>query len=241
VLSSHKSKLAGLPEENGKIAFVSDRDGNQEIYVMNSDGSHQTRLTNNPANDYHPNFSPDGTKIAFTSEREGSEAIYVMDADGSNQIKLTANVTPPAFSSQPCYSPDGKKITFASLREGRGGIFVMNADGSNQQRLTSNPLLDQEPSFSPDGKRIAFGSWRDGKQELELYVMGVDGNGLIRLDPDHAGSSPKYTRDGKRVAFVGWGVEDIRLYFLNAKATDGPSLSKSLCSNRVIQSSGCNV
>src|SRR5215203_1605780 len=69
----------------GKIAFSSSRDGNAEIYVMNSDGSNQINLTNNSADDSGPSFSSDGTKIAFNSNRDGNYEIYVMNSDGSNQ------------------------------------------------------------------------------------------------------------------------------------------------------------
>ena len=94
--------------DGSKIAFFSDRDGDYEIYVMNADGSNQTRLTNNPAVDAKASFSPDGSKIAFNSSRDGSARpsrsspenpsgvtnfeIYVMDADGSNQTRLTNNL-----------------------------------------------------------------------------------------------------------------------------------------------------
>ncbi|GAH70395.1 unnamed protein product, partial [marine sediment metagenome] len=78
--------------EIGKIAFVSDRDGNWEIYVMNADGSEQTRLTNDPALDGCPIWSPDGKKIAFVSERDTESEdpeIYIMNADGLSLIRLT--------------------------------------------------------------------------------------------------------------------------------------------------------
>ena len=75
-----------------KVVFQTSRDGQSEIYVMNSDGSGQTRLTNDPAADTAPAWSPDGTKILFTSLRDGpsSPALYVMNADGSNQTRVTA-------------------------------------------------------------------------------------------------------------------------------------------------------
>ena len=86
----------------GKIAFVSNRDGNREIYVMNADGSGQTRLTNNPTFDFPPAWSPDGSRIAFGSDRDGNVDIYVMNADGSGLIRLTDN---PARDSRPAWSP----------------------------------------------------------------------------------------------------------------------------------------
>jgi dipeptidyl aminopeptidase/acylaminoacyl peptidase len=96
---------AAFPGANGKIAFTSDRDGNSEIYVMNADGSGQTRLTNDGAIDNEPVWSPDGTKIAFWTERNGPAEIYVMNADGSGQINLTKNpaLTParPGLPTEP--------------------------------------------------------------------------------------------------------------------------------------------
>ena len=71
-----------------KLAFVSDRDGNSEVYVMNANGSGQRNLTRNPAFDADPAWSPDGRKIAFVSNRDGSYGVYVMNADGSGQRRL---------------------------------------------------------------------------------------------------------------------------------------------------------
>jgi len=71
-----------------KVAFMSLRDGNWEIYVMNIDGSEVKRLTNNGATDGLPIWSPDGQTIAFASDRGGEWAIWAMNPDGSNQRKL---------------------------------------------------------------------------------------------------------------------------------------------------------
>ena len=129
----------------GKIAFTSLRDGNEEIYVMNADGSDQTRLTYNPPyGNGCPCFSPDGTKIAFASKRDGDYEIYVMNADGSNQTRLTNN-----GGLYPCFSPDGTKIAFVSKRDRDYEIYVMNADGSDQTNITNNPGGDYSPSWGP--------------------------------------------------------------------------------------------
>src|SRR6267143_4932271 len=104
-----------FPGTNGKIAFGSSRTGTEQIFVMNADGTGQTRLSNNAFNDGVPSWSPDGTKIAFHSQRTGTEQIFVMNADGSVQTDLSNN----AFNDGvPSWSPDGTKISFHSLRTG---------------------------------------------------------------------------------------------------------------------------
>jgi len=99
-----------------KIAFESHRDGNGEIYVMNTDGSGLQNLTNDPSFDIWPAWSPDGTRIAFSSDRDGLDNIYVMNADGSGLRKLTNS---HGNTYGPVWSPDGSHIAFASNRNGR--------------------------------------------------------------------------------------------------------------------------
>ena len=159
----------------GRIAFYSNRDGNNEIYVMNGDGSGLNNLTNNPADDYEPAWSPDGKKIAFWSNRDGNNEVYVMNADGSDQTNLTNNPADDGGAST-FWSPDGKKIVFASDRDGNRDVFVMNADGTNPTNLTNNPAADDLPAWSPDGAKIAFTSDRGG-----IYVMNSDGSNQTLL------------------------------------------------------------
>jgi Tol biopolymer transport system component len=145
----------------------------EEIWIMNSDGSGQRRLTRNPARDGGPAWSPDGHRIVFSREwQNGHREIYVMNADGSGQRSLTRNRS----SFGPAWSPDGRKIVFFSDRDGNDEIYVMNADGTKQRRLTRNPGNDWGPHWSPDGQMIAFERDRSPSGE-ELHVMNADGSG----------------------------------------------------------------
>ena len=177
----------------GKIAFNSTQDGNQEIYVMNSNGTGQNRLTFNNAVDGKASFSPGGSKIAFHSERDGNFEIYVMDWNGANQTRLTNN---SAIDMEPEFSPDGSKIVFLSNRDGNNELYIMNADGSNQIRLTENTVADHQPTFSPDGTKIAF------SRILDIWVMNVDGTGAVQLTT-HPGVDldPAFSPDGTKIAF----------------------------------------
>ncbi|MCH8876404.1 MAG: PD40 domain-containing protein [Chloroflexi bacterium] len=182
----------------GKIAFTSARDGDSEIYVMNADGSGHTNLTNHPAFDEDPTWSPDGSQIAFISDRDGDSEIYVMNADGSGQTNLT-NI--PGANFSPAWSPDGTQIAFTSARDVNNfEIYVMNADGSGQTNLTNNPAQDSGPAWSPDGTQIAFVSERDGL--FQVYIMNADGTGQTNLT-NHASRNydPAWSPDGTQIAF----------------------------------------
>ncbi|MCZ6725008.1 MAG: DPP IV N-terminal domain-containing protein [Thaumarchaeota archaeon] len=139
--------------DGSKIAFVSDRDGDFEIFIMNSDGSDQRQLTFNSVFDLSPQFSPDGSKIAFVSNRDGDIEIFIMNSDGSGQEQLT--FTAGVLNTRQRFSPDGSKIVFESNRDGDIEIFIMNSDGSDQEQLTVNGGGDGFPMFSPDGNFIA--------------------------------------------------------------------------------------
>ncbi len=181
----------------GYIAYVSFRDGNAEIYVMEEDDTSPTRLTNNPEIDDWPDWSPDGTKIAFTRYSAGKPDILVMNADGSAQVNLTNNAD---SDTGPAWSPDGSKIAFASNRVGGVlQIWVMNADGSEAEQLTDTPELNTSPSWSSDGSRIAFESTRDGQREI--YVMNADGTGQTRLTFTGSNYGPKWSPSGSRIVF----------------------------------------
>jgi len=209
------------PIGGGRIAFASDRNGNEEIHVMNSDGSGQTRLTNNPAYDEDPSWSPDGTLIAFTSKRDGNAEIYVMNADGSEVTRLTNN---PAYEADPSWSPDGTRIAYTAvpLNEANWEIYVMNADGSGVTRLTNNSDWDGEPCWSPDSTRIAFRSWRDGN--TEIYVMNADGSRQTNLTNHPARDTQfSWSPDGTHIAFTSDRDGNYEIYVMNA---DGSGVTR---------------
>ena len=130
---------------NGEqMMFTSVRDGNEEIYVMNANGSAQTRLTHNTSGDHSPGWSPDGKSIVYISERDGNPEVYVMKADGASQLRLTYN---DVGDESPVWSPDGKRIAFVSYMYGSGEIIAMDADGNHQARLTNNNANDTQPAW----------------------------------------------------------------------------------------------
>jgi hypothetical protein len=192
--------------------FWEGESGTWEIYLMASDGSNRTPLTQNEVNDTWPSWSYDGGRLLFVSERDGNREIYLMDVNGSEQANLSRN---PAPDSSPSFSPDGTRIVFASHRDGNWEIYIMDADGSQQARVTFNEEPDYAPVWSPDGTKIAFVSERDGNKEI--YVMEADGSEETRLTYNEAtDTSPAWSPDGTKIAFESYRDDDMELYIMNA-------------------------
>ncbi len=184
-----------------KIAFTSNRDGGSDIYVMDADGSHVTRLTRDCGGNGAPSWSPDGKRIAFATIREGNYEIYVMNADGSDQRNLTQD---PGHDADPAWSPDGKWIAFASRREGFRGfrVFVMDVDGGNPHAVSpeDNRWGYVYPAWSPDGTRLVYGG--QGVNAVELFVCDLDGSHNRQLTRLGGMSSlAAWSPDGKRIIF----------------------------------------
>jgi Tol biopolymer transport system component len=184
-----------IPEKQSPlIAFVSDQNGNSEIYTVNTDGTHLTNLTNNPATDTSPAWSPDGTHIAFNSDRRGDMDIYVMDADGSNVKRLTDD---RGFEGLLSWSPDGQRIVFTSSDNSLnydGQLIVMNADGGNEIILTPEPGTYYFLGWSPDGQKIIFEYFYGNSKDNRIVAASVDGTGAELLGPYFEGDNGRLHR-----------------------------------------------
>lgn len=167
---------AGLSwSPDGKhLAFVSRRDGDEEIYLMNLNGSNLINVTEHPAQDRFPSWSRDGQRLAFQSNREGYDAIYVVELEGSSRpIQLTSG-------RDPAWSPDGHRIAFEDSISGNFEVYVINDDGSGRVNLSnSENSFDGSPAWCSDGIQLAFES--DRQQSLGIYTVEHSGLGLHSL------------------------------------------------------------
>lgn len=185
-----------------RIAFVSNRAGNEDIWIMSQTGEDDLRanLTNNPARDWSPAWSPDGAQIIFNSDRDGRDTLYIMDADGRNVQALFPGEAFNDYDAR--WSPDGNRILFVSDRSGVGrDIYVVNADGSGLEAITSTGTIKGNPVWSADGASIAF--W-------ERLTGGVIV--LFRLNLD-SGAVQRLTTDGPADGMPVWSPVDDYIYF----------------------------
>jgi Tol biopolymer transport system component len=173
------------PTSTGPIAFVSDRDGTEQIYLANGDGSAVTRLTSGWA----PAWSRDGRRLAFN----GAQGIYVINVDGSG-------LRPVARGSSPAWSPDGRMLVFFSGR----GVDVVDVDGSNHRTLYDG---GRDPAWSPDGLRIAFiDSLCYGFVDGCLWVMNADGSDpRVIVGTSNVNLRLDWSPDGSEIAYVTMG------------------------------------
>jgi Tol biopolymer transport system component len=155
----------------GRIVFVSYRDGDEEIYIMNADGSNQTRLTYSQYGDTEPVLSPDGRHIVFVSQRAGGHRLFIMNSDGSDQRPLTDGKSSDEYD--PYYSPEGQWIVFSTSRGGRFDLWLIRPDGTGPTQLTSGPNGKNLPAWSPDGQWIAYNSIQNGIDTIK--VTRLDG------------------------------------------------------------------
>ncbi|HKU50336.1 MAG TPA: DPP IV N-terminal domain-containing protein, partial [Nitrososphaera sp.] len=198
---------------NGSIVFASSRDGNFEIYVMDSDGTNEAKLTNTATDEHSPAWSQNGTKIAFVR----SGAVYLMDSDGKNVKKLTPG---SLVSSDPAWSPDGTKIAFSASKNGTDrDIYVIDSAGGKPKVITaSSKLEDFEPSWSPDGSKIVLTSGTNASN-FGIFLMNADGSERVSVTGNASGVHPSWSPDGEKIVFSANRDKSYDIYTLYKNGT----------------------
>jgi eukaryotic-like serine/threonine-protein kinase len=193
-----------------RVTYSSDRTGKQDLYVM-SVGGEPLRLTNDPAADWAPAWSPDGRRLAFYSYRTGDREIWVMPAAGGVATQLTRS---PGVDYLPQWSPDGHDIAFTSERTGDPELWVISADGKQLRQITHHPAIDGLATWSPDGRWLIFNSTRSGRMQLWRASAGGGEAMLMTRGP---GRSPRWSRDGEYIYFSGAAEREGNLWRLSLR------------------------
>lgn len=205
-----------------------------DIYVVNSDGSSERRLTSDQWNDWVPQWSPDGSRLVFTRQIWAQTGwmynLYTINADGTNEAPLMSSMAWTAT-----WLPDGRIGYFAGSFGCPycGDIFVMNPDASGIANITGTSDREIVPSWSPDGGRIAFYSMTVTTTSVSasLYVMNSDGTGHTRLSSFSFANVvqslclPAWSPDGSQIAI---GVTG-RIQIVNADGSGIRDVTSGSC------------
>jgi hypothetical protein len=139
----------------GLVVFASNRSGNYEIYVLDPATGLTTQLTNNPANDIDPQWSPDGSQIVFASDRDGDYELYVMKPDGSDVRQLTNN---EAQDIQPRWQPNGTYVVYVSNVNGQWDLYAIDVTTGIVRQLTNDPADERGPLVAAGGGLVGPGA-----------------------------------------------------------------------------------
>ncbi len=191
-----------------QIAFVSNRTGFPEIWLMDYDGFNQHPLTSYRSYSTTPRWSPDNSRLAFTSYAESNPDIYVFSLLTNRRVVFPKY---KGLTTTPAWSPDGKNIAFCSSMSGDPEIYSLGLRTNNLQRLTFSPGVDISPAWNPKtGNELAFVSDRSGSPQI--YMMSADGSNVRRLTSQGGdASSPSWSPNGLLVAFH-WRISDTGTY-----------------------------
>ncbi len=210
-----------------KIVFVSNRDGNDQLYMMDYDGHNQTRLTFNQKKDYMPAWSADGQAIAYTHYSKQRAGLYLLNPfKGERKLVYDKGTS---FGAD--FSRDGEKMVFCSTEnESNSEIYVAGSDGSNVRRLTYNPTIDTAPCWSPTGREIAFTSDRMGSPQI--YIMDAEGTNVRRVSfGGNYHDAPAWSPTGDRIAYVSRVRAIFDLYILNLRSNQIIKLTEGFSRN----------
>ena len=207
------------------ITFMDERNGQTDIFAINSDGSGLRQLTNDAARELAMSWSPDGSQLIFQRSSDDGTELYLVNAEGTGLQNLTHN---PGDDWSPAWSPDGKRIAFFSQRSGGMALFLMNlpevlsGEGTLEATIIPGTEMGAWPSWSPDGTQIVY------RQELpgndEIYVINTDGSNPLNLTGHSANDlSPDWSPDGKTIIFESIRDGNYEIYAINP---DGRNLRR---------------
>ena len=186
-------------EFNTKLAFVSKKQSQADIYTISYDGSEMIKVTSHNSIVIGPRWSPDGKYMAFTSYRDGRPEGYIRNLKNGTDKKVASFEGLNLCGS---FSPDGSKLLLTLSKEGNEELYILELDSMKLSRITHNYSIDVSPTWSPDGNKIAFVSNRSGSPQI--FVMDTDGNNTRRITFEgNYNTSPSWSPRSDRIAYEG--------------------------------------
>ncbi|MDX2368359.1 MAG: DUF5050 domain-containing protein [Colwellia sp.] len=226
--TSPSAKENHTPQLNNidrKLLFVSNQDGDREVFLTNLKGENLKQLTHNNRDDYDASWSPDGQFILFTSNRDGGNSeVYVMAVDGSQQRNLSRS---PSYDGQARWSPDGKFIVFNSDRNGSIGLYIMSFDGKNIKQVSKDDMDGYVfPSWSPNGEWISY-SKQDFNGKSNVWIVKADGSEHQQLTNNRKSEEGQvhWSPDSQKLLYHSRRNREYNIYLFDLKSTKEQQLT----------------
>jgi Tol biopolymer transport system component len=191
------------------IIYVSDRDGDEELYLYDMKTQKTDQITDNKFVDFAPSFSPNGIEAVFVSNRDGNWEIYKINVHNQRAARLTNNKVWDGF---PDYTPDGKYIVFSSKRGASEDIFSMKEDGSDEKLMYGTAAEENDPHLNQDD--LYFKTTRDG--DWKIYRYDMKNKVLTRLtNNDNPNWNIRVSKDGSKLLYARNTRNRWQLNFIN--------------------------
>ncbi|MFC1529618.1 TolB family protein [Gemmatimonadota bacterium] len=210
----------------GVIAYsITPPDGNNEIWLMNADGSALQAITDSPHRDAGPAWSPDGSQIAFythQAEHDMTWSLWIMDADGSGRQRLTDGYD--VRDAQICWSPDGTRILFSRNIDTTFELWLIDPDGTDATQISG--INGGGPDWCAANGRIVYNTANSEASSNAIVAIDPDGaNPDTLISGEGSFYEPVWSPDGSRIAYSFEGERSYNIWVMNADGSDPVQLT----------------
>ena len=211
-----------------QLAFVNNRTGHKEIFMMDYDGAGLRQLTTDRSISLLPRLSPDRRRLAYTSYKRGNPDLYLVDLETGRSQSLSAE---QGLNVAGGWSPDGSQLLMTLSRQSNPNLYLKSMADGSVQRLTQHFGVDTSATFSPDSAQVAFVSDRSGNPQI--YILNLTTQRAKRLTRLNWCDSPAWSPTGEWIVFAGRaGVKDpIDIYIVDVTGTQIRQLTRGEGSN----------
>ncbi|RYG75192.1 DUF5050 domain-containing protein [bacterium] len=222
-----------ISPDGSSIAFVSNRTGNSEIFLVNSSGTRQ--LTSNTESDRKPSFSPDGRTLVFVGTRNRITDLYLLDIATGRQTRLTNTA---AAEDDPTYAPDGNIIYTSNEQNPRFQILEIDPSDQSVKSLTQEPSNHFRPSVSADGRKVVYANDASGNQDLYWIDRSTSGKNEVPIpvrvsSGAFSDSDPSFSPDGRKIVFSSNRSGNFDIYSMNTDGSNVERLTNDPGSDRI--------